>query len=48
MEVFVKLERKFRMKDIISVFGITNGMSCTLSAFNAFSVSTPVSTMDVM
>lgn len=36
------------MKGIISVFGITNGIGHTLSSFNAFSVSTPVSTMDVM
>lgn len=36
------------MRDIISVFGITNGIGHTLSSFNAFSVSTPVSTMDVM
>lgn len=48
MEVFVKLEGKFRMRGIISVFGITNGIGHTLSSFSAFSVSTPVSTMDVM
>lgn len=48
MEVFVKLEERFRMKGIISVFGITNGIGHALSSFNAFSVSTPVSTMDVM
>lgn len=46
--MFVKLEGKFRMKSIISVFGITNATGRTLSSFNAFSVSTSVSTLDVM
>lgn len=36
------------MKSIISVFGITNGIGHTHSSFNAFSVSTSVSTKDVM
>lgn len=46
--MFVKLEGKFRMKGIISVFGVANGIGHTLSLFNAFSVSRPVSMLDVM